>query len=115
MKKGYRLPKACYVDQFVAKDTYFKYLLNEKEVFHDLIFETKAEDKYIAVACASIIARYAFIKSMDKLSMTYDMNFHKGAGSLVDEDAKAFVKRYGYDALKKVAKLHFKNTEKIKN
>lgn len=113
--KGYKLPKACYVDQFVAKDTYFKYLLNEKEVFHDLIFETKAEDKYIAVACASIIARYAFIKSMDKLSTTYDMSFHKGAGSLVDEDAKAFVKRYGYNALKKVAKLHFKNTEKIKN
>lgn len=112
--KGYKLPKACYVDQFVAKDTYFRYLADEKEVFHDLIFETKAEDKYISVACASIIARYAFIKSMEKLEKTYDMVFHKGAGTLVDEDAKKYVEKYGFNNLYKVAKLHFKNTEKIK-
>ncbi len=114
LHKGYQIPKAAYVDQFVAKDIYFRYLLNEKEVYRDLIFETKAEDKYIAVACASIIARFGFIDTMDKMAKAYNLNFHKGAGDLVDEDAKIFVEKYGRQRLNEVAKLHFKNTEKLK-
>lgn len=113
--KGYKIPKVAYVDQFAPKELYFRYLANEKEVYHELIFETKAEDKYFAVACASIIARYAFIKCMENLEKHFDMKLHKGAGHLVDEDAITFVKRYGMDNLHKIAKLHFENTNKIKN
>lgn len=114
LHKGYKIPKAAYIDQFVAKETYFKYLLQEKEVYHDLIFETKAESKYPAVACASIIARYAFIKEFEKLEENFKMKLHKGAGFLVDEDAAKFIKMYGESRLNEVAKLHFKNTQKAK-
>ena len=38
----------------------------------------------------------------------------KGASNLVDECGKKIVKEYGFDKLKEIAKLNFKNTEKIK-
>ena len=78
-----------------------------------LHFETKAESKYPAVACASMIARYAFLKTWEKMENDYKMTFHKGSGEKADETALKFVSTYGFDALHQVAKLHFKNTEKI--
>lgn len=112
--KGYSIPSACYVDDFCGKCNYYEYLKNEKDVFHELIFETKAELKYPAVSVASCIARFAFLKKMEEISDRYDMFFHKGASNEVDEDANTFVKKYGIDRLSEVAKLHFKNTENIK-
>jgi len=111
LKKGYDLPKACYVDQFCSVDSYYEYLKDKQEVYHDLIFETKAESSYPAVAVASVIARYSFLKYMDKMNNDYKMIFHKGASQLVDEDIKTFVSKYGKDKLNNVAKLHFKNFE----
>ena len=113
IKKGYIIPNACYIDDFCGMNKYYEYLKNEKEVFHDLVFETKAENKYESVAVASVIARYAFIKKMDELSKQYGMTFHKGASELVDNDAKKFVDKYGMNNLYKVAKVHFKNTNNI--
>lgn len=113
LKKNYNIPKACYVDQFAEESLYYSYLKDEKEVFHDLIFETKAESKYVAVAAASIIARYAFIKKMEELEAKYKMSFHKGAGEEVDIDARQFVAVYGKGHLNEVCKLHFKNYEKL--
>ncbi len=113
LHKGYSIPKAAYVDQFVRPELYFSYLLEEKEIYRDLIFETKAEEKYPAVAAASVISRYAFLMTMKKMEQHYAMSFRKGAGDDTDADAFAFVKRYGKDRLGEVAKLHFKNTEKI--
>ena len=111
IKKGYSLPKACYVDQFCPSCDYFAYLNEEKNIYKDLIFETKAESSYPAVAVASCIARFAFLKYMDKLNKDYDMLFHKGASEEVDKDIKIFVNKYGKDKLNKVAKLHFKNLD----
>lgn len=115
LKKGYQIPKAAYVDQFAKEDSYYRYLANEKEVYHDLIFETKAEAKYPAVAVASVIARYAFLTCMKNLEDQYQLRFHKGAGEDTNADAIAFINKYGKDKLGNVAKLHFKNTEVILN
>lgn len=76
-------------------------------------FETKAENKYLSVAASSMIARYAFLKSMEAMEQEYGMEFVKGASSAVDQCARTFVKRYGMEKLGDVAKLHFKNTEKL--
>ena len=108
------LPSLCVVDQFVAAPSYYRYLKNEASVIYDLHFETKAENKYLAVACASIIARYAFLKQLEQYDKIYDFHFEKGAGSNVDKCAKQFVDQFGYDELVKVVKMHFKNSEKIK-
>lgn len=113
LHKGYILPKQIVIDQFVQEKSYYRYLKNEKEVIKNIHFETKAENKYLAVACASILARNAFLEYWDKMEQKYQFSFQKGASHLVDECAKRFVQQYGKDELKKVAKLHFKNTEKI--
>ena len=109
--KGYRIPKAAYVDQFCSVDDYFRYLLEEKEVYRDLIFETKAESKYPAVAVGSIISRYAFLTCMDQLEKKYQIIFPKGSSDTetIDKTAAAFIEKYGIAELANVAKLHFKN------
>lgn len=112
--KGYDIPKAAYVDQFCSEDDYYRYLVNEKDVYHNLIFETKAEEKYPAVAVASIISRYAFLEYMDKLEEKYKMRFQKGSSDLesIDKTIQLFISKYGKDKLKYVGKLHFKNFDK---
>lgn len=107
------MPDLCVVDQFTPKTSYLNYLRNEKNIFRELHFETKAESKYMAVAVASILARDAFLQSFETLNQSYDFIFPKGGGSQVDAAAIQFVKRYGIERLEEVAKLHFKNTERV--
>lgn len=109
------LPEICVIDQFAQDTLYYRYLENEPQIFKRLTFEMKAENKYLAVACAAIIARNAFLEAMDQLSNFYDMEFPKGAGKHVDTFGVQFVKKYGKDALNTVAKVHFANTERILN
>ena len=111
-KRG-SLPQAAIVDQFTPQASYYRYCQGQKEVIRGLHFETKAESHYPAVACASMIARCAFLKAWDAMEKQWDMSFSKGAGSVVDQDGAAFVKKHGEQHLKEVAKLHFKNTEKV--
>lgn len=108
-----QLPKLAVVDQFTPEKSYYHYLVGQKEIIRGLHFETKAESHYLAVACASMIARYAFLKSWEAMETQYEMNLGKGAGAKVDQDGVAFIKKYGKERLGEVAKLHFKNTEKI--
>lgn len=112
-KKGYVLPAFKVVDQFAGSKTYYDYLKGEPDIIRDIHFETKAENKYPAVALASVLARYAFLKEWDLMEEAYDFSFPKGAGGNVDQAGAEFVKQYGKDALRKVAKYHFKNTEKL--
>lgn len=102
------------IDQFTPEKSYYRYLQGETQIVRGIHFETKAENKYLSVACGSIIARYTFLTAMDQLSTQYDFPFPKGAGASVDQRAVEFVKRYGFEELKKVCKYHFKNTEKVK-
>jgi ribonuclease HIII len=67
----------------------------------------------LAVAAASILARNEFVQRMKKLSEEYGINFQKGASEKVKEQAKEYIKKYGRDSLKNLAKLHFKTTKEI--
>lgn len=102
------------VDQFTPEKNYYRYLQGTKEIIRNIHFETKAENKYMSVACASIIARYYFLIAFEQMSQTFDFNFPKGAGAKVDEAGVEFVQKYDFELLYKVSKMHFKNTEKIK-
>lgn len=102
------------VDQFVNPKKYYEYLSNEGNIVKDITFMTKAEDKNLAVACGSLISRYTFLLELDKLGEKYNMFLPKGASNLVDEFGANFVKKYGFDELKEIAKMNFKNVDKIK-
>ena len=39
----------------------------------------------------------------------------KGASTIVDEKAAKIVKKFGFDKLNDIAKINFKNTEKVKS
>lgn len=106
------LPAFCIIDQFVQSSSYYRYVQHEQDIVKDIHFETKAENKYISVACGSIIARYAFLKAFDAMCEQYDFQFLKGASSKVDQNIRDFVKQHGEEALYQVAKLHFANTKK---
>lgn len=103
------------VDQFAEKYVYFNYLKESNNVVRDITFLTKAENKCLSVACASIISRYIFLKEYGKLSKELNIFLPKGAGNKVDEVGVTIAKKYGFDKLKEIAKLNFKNTSKIKD
>lgn len=114
LSKKVQLPSFKIIDQFAPEPLYYRYLKNDNIVIRDIYFETKAEDKYPSVAISSMIARDAFLDAMDKMSAAYDMTFQKGGGTQADECAKEFVQKYSFERLHEVAKMHFKNTEKLK-
>lgn len=101
------------VDQFAPKYVYFNYLKETKNVVKDITFLTKAEDQVLSVACASVISRYLFLKEYEKLNQSLGIILPKGAGPIVDEVGKKIVEKFGKEKLNEIAKLSFKNTEKI--
>jgi ribonuclease HIII len=114
LQKKVKDPFTGIIDQFTPEDSYYRYLKDEKEIFKNLRFETKAENKYLAVACGAIIARSAFLEALRQLEIFAGMPLPKGASGKVDQAAADILDKHGLDMLNKVAKLHFKNTEKAK-
>lgn len=102
------------VDQFAKPYVYYNYLKSANNVVRNITFMTKAEDKVLSVACASLISRFIFLKEFDKLGESLDTFLLKGASDKVDQVGVNIAKKYGIDKLKECAKLNFKNTEKIK-
>ena len=101
------------VDQFENPKSYYNHLKDAKFKVYGITFLTKAEDQCLSVACASMISRYIFLNEMDKISKDIGLDVPKGASSEVDSFGVEIVKKYGSDKLKEIAKLNFKNTEKI--
>ncbi len=71
-------------------------------------------ERYLAVAAASILARDKFLSRLGNFRQAYGIEFPKGASETVVNAAKLFVQKHGFEALRKVAKLHHKTTEKVK-
>lgn len=108
-------PEGILIDQFVEANTYFRHLQGQKEICtNNVYFSTKGESIHIAVAAASILARYAFVKAMDKLSEEAGFTLPKGAGHQVDQAAAKLIQLKGEVSLDHFTKLHFANTEKAK-
>ncbi len=103
------------IDQFTPKRNYYNYLKDESNVFRKITFTTKAEDKCLSVGVSSIISRYLFLKEMEKLSKEIGISLPLGASTVVDETGKKIVEKYGKEKLNEIAKLNFKNVEKILN
>lgn len=101
------------VDQFEPPRSYFNHIMNSSKKVNDIFFITKAEDQCLSVACSSLISRYIFLQEMNKLSKELGLTLPKGANPKVDEIAKSIVKKYGKEKLNEIAKLNFKNTDRI--
>ena len=108
-------PKIDYIviDEFARENRYYEYLNGILNIQRGITFMTKAEDKNLAVASASIISRYIFLKEFDKLSDSIHIPLPKGAGRDVDEIGEEIVEKYGEEKLRDIAKVNFKNTDRI--
>lgn len=108
-------PDGILIDQFELPATYFKHISDQpKQIKETVYFQTKGEGHHLAVAAASIIARYAFLKGLDELTAQAGMKIPSGAGTNSDLVAAKLLKQGGIPLLGKYAKLHFANTEKAK-
>ena len=101
------------VDEFAREARYYDYIKESTEIQKGITFMTKAEDKNLAVACASVISRYIFIKEFDKLCDNIHIPLPKGAGPIVDDIGREVVEKYGKEKLEEIAKLNFRNTQRI--
>lgn len=113
-QKGYEYDKIV-VDQFVYPKKYFEHIQDATEKVTNITFTTKAESKCASVAAASCISRYIFLMKMDEISKDLGMALPKGANEIVDVVGKEIIQKFGEYKLREIAKLNFKNVEKIKD
>jgi len=98
------------VDQFARESLVADALAG---VAVELFQRTKAEREPV-VAAASVVARAHFLDGLAALSEQYAVDLTKGAGDPTDASAREFVRLHGREGLGRVAKLHFKNTHKLR-
>ncbi len=106
-------PEKIVIDQFVNSKKYYEYISDAPKILKNILFLTKAEDQVYSVAAASIISRYVFLAQIKKLSEKINNPIPLGAGSDVDKFAKKLIEESGIEVLNSIAKLNFKNTQKI--
>jgi len=98
------------IDKFAKEHILTQSLKDLKKI--TLTQQVRAEDD-IAVACASIIARYNFNRSIERLSKQFSIELPKGASKKVISAGKEFSSRFGKARLNEVAKIHFKTYNEI--
>ena len=109
-------PDYILIDQFAERNVYYNYLKGRKDIVQEnVLFSTKAEGLHVAVATASIIARYKFLLRMDSLSQDIGFTLQKGASKLVDEMAARILLKHGEEKLQSITKWHFANTNKARS
>ena len=67
----------------------------------------------LAVAAASVLARDRFLSWLERAGRDLGQTLPKGASTQVEVVARALVAAHGRDVLARVAKLHFKTSERV--
>jgi ribonuclease HIII len=73
---------------------------------------TKAESD-LAVAAASILARESFIDWLDKRGKALGVKLGRGVSASIKEVARQLVAQHGPEALRQVAKIHFRTAHEV--
>jgi ribonuclease HIII len=100
------------IDQFATEKNMNLYLRDLKKIPFLQLHE-KAENKFLAVAISSIIARVKFLSRIELLSKTYQTKIPLGASPFVEKFALDFAKKHGLETLKKITKSNFKTLTRI--
>lgn len=99
-------------DQFESQNL-IKHALKNKNIKITLYERPKAED-HIAVASASIVARYTFINEIEKMEQKLKTKLPKGCSTRTLQTAIQLVEQEGISLLDQIAKTHFSLTNTIK-
>jgi ribonuclease HIII len=101
-----RRPAWGLLDQF-SEEPIVQKELARKNIAFDLRMRTKAESDPV-VAAASIVARAAFVRELDRLSADGGVPLPKGSGAEAKRAAIELIERLGPAILINFAKMHFK-------
>ncbi len=97
-------------DQF-GDESYLERSLMERGRRIRLVQRVRAEEDPV-VAAASILARAAFLRALEKLSVEVGVSLPKGATHVLPAAREIYAKG-GDSLLKHVAKVHFKTTKQV--
>ena len=105
------------MDEYCSKEKYYDYLkkIQPSDIINIDIFKTKAESSYIAVACASIIARVYFLNQIEMLNKNienFNLKIPLGNNQQVHDVAKTLYKK-NKKILDGLVKKHFITYNKI--
>jgi ribonuclease HIII len=106
-------PAYAIVDQFADVSFINAELLAETRRSKLEILQFPKAEMDVAVAAASILAREAFLKWLQKASAEIGIVLPKGAGPQVIDAGRELVAKRGPEELGKYAKLSFKTTTKV--
>ncbi|MCK5064205.1 MAG: ribonuclease HIII [Candidatus Fermentibacteraceae bacterium] len=107
--KNVQKPDRIIIDKFCPEKR-IRYLLPTGDYKLDLRVRGESDT---AVAAASILARDAYLDGLDTITARFGIKAKPGSGREIDTVCREFVKKYGSDILDRIAKVHFKNTDKI--
>ena len=97
-------------DQF-GDESYLEHSLMKRGKQIRLLQRVRAEDDP-AVAAASVLARAAFLRAMERLSAETGFTLPRGATHVLPT-ARQVLEKGGEELLRQVAKLHFKTTKQV--
>ena len=100
------------LDQFTEDPLVQRELVKLGVEGFELRMRTKAEEDPV-VAAASIVARAEFVRQMHSLSLKFGAKLQKGASAAVKAQAHEIINRFGADALRDYAKLHFRTAYEV--
>jgi ribonuclease HIII len=100
------------LDQFTEDPLVQRELTKLGVAGFELRMRTKAEEDPV-VAAASIVARAEYVRQMHTLSQRFGSKLQKGASSAVKTQAHEIIRRFGTDALRDYAKLHFRTAYEV--
>jgi len=102
----------CAVSDQFGDEKYLKSKLMARGKDVDLIQVPRAEE-YTAVAAASILARYEFLRRLNDLGNSHGVSLPKGASKEVIRVARGLVRKKGPEVLQEISKVHFKTTRHV--
>lgn len=108
----YDKPVPVILDKFCSENNYYNYLKDEQFIYRDINFHEKAENIHYSVACAAIIARFAFLAKMHKLGKLVGIKLPKGANDKVDDALTFIIKTKGKEILPRLCKMNYKNVKR---
>jgi ribonuclease HIII len=100
------------LDQFTEDPLVQRELTKLGVTGFELRMRTKAEEDPV-VAAASIVARAEFVRQMHALSKRFGEKLQKGASAAVKIQAHEIIRRFGAEALRDFAKLHFRTAYEV--
>lgn len=114
-----RSPLTVLIDKFAdekyIQDRFKKErLLPQDQMVELRLVQLPKAEANVAVAAASVLARFYFLQQLSKLAARYDVDLPKGASDpRIVTLGKQIVAEHGQQELSKIAKVHFKTTGRI--